>query len=417
MVWILVSAGIRSTPHRTVSGERTKTVMRKKSGAIRLYSVDEEGRFGGPECRITQIARALSVGGCEVETHVVYPVGDSERFARELAANGVPATAVNITRLSKETKILFKYLVRFPLEIFILFRLFRGRCDFVQVNGSQQFKGAIAAKLAGIPVVWVLEDALMNHVVKKICVFLAKHLADGIIVVGRKVYDYYLRGTCLELKPVTEILPPVNTAIFTPREGKLTDAAGGIEGPRVVTVSGINPTKGLEYFIGMAAELAARHPNLAFLVAAPNHNSQKRYYKALLDLVERAGLPADRFRFLGMVDDIPAFLQRADVFVCTSISESGPMAVWEAMAMGKPVVSTDVGSVSDYIKDGESGFVVPVGDSLALAEKVHMLLTDSALRARMGARAQIIAREKLDVSIAAEKYADFYRKLFTSLHV
>jgi glycosyltransferase involved in cell wall biosynthesis len=114
-----------------------------------------------------------------------------------------------------------------------------------------------------------------------------------------------------------------------------------------------------------------------------------------------------------MVDDVPSFLQSGDIFVYTSISESGPGAVWEAMSMGKAIVTTDVGSVSQYIENGKSGFVVPVKDVEALTEKVELLLGDSALRQKMGAEARLVAEKYLDLRVAAEKHASFYRQILS----
>ncbi|MDD5596364.1 MAG: hypothetical protein PHV82_00380 [Victivallaceae bacterium] len=85
----------------------------------------EEGRFGGPAHRITQVVKGLEVYGHGVKTHVVYPTGDSERFGRELAAGGIRRSALNITRLSKEKKIFLKYVIRFVPEILLLYSLFR----------------------------------------------------------------------------------------------------------------------------------------------------------------------------------------------------------------------------------------------------------------------------------------------------
>ena len=92
--------------------------MMRTVSQIRVCSVDEEGRFGGPERRITQIASALKIYG--VDTHVVYPTDDSERFGQELSKEGVSNSALNITRLSREKKVLAKYLIRFFVEVFRL---------------------------------------------------------------------------------------------------------------------------------------------------------------------------------------------------------------------------------------------------------------------------------------------------------
>ena len=68
------------------------------------------------------------------------------------------------------------------------------------------------------------------------------------------------------------------------------------------------------------------------------------------------------------------------------------MAVIEAMAAGKPVVCTRVGGVSGIVAEGETGYIVPVGDAEALAERMTRLLRDPQLRARMGQRGRARAR-------------------------
>lgn len=63
---------------------------------IRICSIDEEGRFGGPENRIVQVAKALKQHG--VDTHVVYPQYDSEKFAEELSQAEISNSALNISK-------------------------------------------------------------------------------------------------------------------------------------------------------------------------------------------------------------------------------------------------------------------------------------------------------------------------------
>ena len=93
-----------------------------------------------------------------------------------------------------------------------------------------------------------------------------------------------------------------------------------------------------------------------------------------------------------MIDDVPSFLRAADICVFTSVSEASPSTVWEAMSMGRAVVTTDVGSVSQYIRDGKSGFVVPIRDVKALAQRVELLLGNPALRRQMGTEARKSSR-------------------------
>jgi glycosyltransferase involved in cell wall biosynthesis len=79
------------------------------------------------------------------------------------------------------------------------------------------------------------------------------------------------------------------------------------------------------------------------------------------------------------------------------------------MAMGKPLVTTDVGSVNQYVEDGVSGYIVPVRDVDGLSDRVKRLLNDPSLRKRMGAAAREVAVAKLGVDAAAMKHAEIYR--------
>ena len=87
------------------------------------------------------------------------------------------------------------------------------------------------------------------------------------------------------------------------------------------------------------------------------------------------------------------------------------MTVLEAMAMEKAIVSTDVGLVSTYLKDGETGFVVPVKDPVSMAEKVKILVENPDLRESFGKKARQTVQKELDISITAGKHKAFYEKV------
>ena len=123
--------------------------------------------------------------------------GENQKI-KELSLAEIKSSALNITRLSKEKKILARYILFFPFEIFRLYLFFRKHTfDLVHVNGSYQFKVAIAAKLAGIPVVWHFNDTSMDIIVKKTCTILAGYCSSGLIVAGKRVRDYYIQGNSM----------------------------------------------------------------------------------------------------------------------------------------------------------------------------------------------------------------------------
>jgi len=86
----------------------------------------------------------------------------------------------------------------------------------------------------------------------------------------------------------------------------------------------------------------------------------------------------------GFLDDIAAVMQAIDILLLPSFWEGFGIVLIEAMAAGKPAISTDISSMPEIIVDGQTGFVVPPGDAEALAERTIKLLQDSSLRKRYG---------------------------------
>jgi glycosyltransferase involved in cell wall biosynthesis len=94
-----------------------------------------------------------------------------------------------------------------------------------------------------------------------------------------------------------------------------------------------------------------------------------------------------------------------------SLSEGISNAVLEAMAAGLPVVVTECGGMREVVDDGVDGFVVPVGDRAALAERVVALARDEGLRRRVGAAAAARARREFDISRQVAVFDRAYRSL------
>lgn len=125
---------------------------------------------------------------------------------------------------------------------------------------------------------------------------------------------------------------------------------------------------------------------------------------------------ADRLRFFGDVADVelPRFYHACDLFVFPSETpnEAFGLVQVEAMACGKPVVACNLRSGVPYVcRDGETGLLVPPGDSSRLAEAIQRLLSDKELAQRLGARAEARARQEFEESVMVERYMDLFRRL------
>jgi glycosyltransferase involved in cell wall biosynthesis len=124
-------------------------------------------------------------------------------------------------------------------------------------------------------------------------------------------------------------------------------------------------------------------------------------------MIRQRGL-AERIDLLGNRGDVPGVLASADVFVLSSSSEGFPVSILEAMAAGLPVVATDVGGVAESAVDGETGLLVPPGDPGALAAALDRLLTDGALRLRLGAAGRERARRHFDLAGFRRAHVELY---------
>ena len=102
----------------------------------------------------------------------------------------------------------------------------------------------------------------------------------------------------------------------------------------------------------------------------------------------------DRVEFVPHTDDIPNLLAQSSFLAHTADNEGCPNAVMEAMASGRAVVGTDVGDIPDLVRDGHTGYVVPVGDETMLAERMARLITDRQLCRRMGEAGRLKAEKE-----------------------
>lgn len=130
----------------------------------------------------------------------------------------------------------------------------------------------------------------------------------------------------------------------------------------------------------------------------------------LLDLTASLGLE-DFITFKGNAKDIDQRLRSASIHVLPSQTEGFPLVLIEAMTSGVPSVAYDCPyGPSDMIKDGESGFLVPLNDEAALAEKINLLIENPALRKELGFQAQIQSRR-----FSKQAVMDMWLKLFENM--
>jgi L-malate glycosyltransferase len=158
-------------------------------------------------------------------------------------------------------------------------------------------------------------------------------------------------------------------------------------------------------FLRVSAQLAVKIPNLEFLLVGDGP------LRPSLEAMARELGIADKIKFMGTRNDIPAVLAAMDVLVLPSVSESLPNVIIEAMAAGVPVVATAVGGIPELVKEGETGFLAPPGDDKQLIAALERMLASPALRTEFGERARKVAVAEYSLT----KMRDRFEGLYTSL--
>lgn len=143
----------------------------------------------------------------------------------------------------------------------------------------------------------------------------------------------------------------------------------------VGTVGRLHSVKGHRYFLEAAREVIKQYQSVTFLVIGDGELRE-----SLEEMTRVLGIKR-YVRFTGHCENIVPLYSLMDIFVIASISEGGPITLFEAMATGCAIVSTDTIGLKDVIENGRTGFLVPAGDVAAIANRIGLLLgNDNRLR-------------------------------------
>jgi len=156
----------------------------------------------------------------------------------------------------------------------------------------------------------------------------------------------------------------------------------------------IKQYKGLEYLLQAFDVVVKKYGHAKLVIAGKIDDSNSDMYRHYSMMLEQCARRADILVENGYVpvDSVSSYFAAADIVVLpyTKASQSGVLL--SAYAAGKPVVVTETGSLSETVRHGVSGFVVPPQNADALADAILQILTDSTLKEKMGAEASRLAR-------------------------
>jgi colanic acid/amylovoran biosynthesis glycosyltransferase len=204
---------------------------------------------------------------------------------------------------------------------------------------------------------------------------------------------------------VVVISEGVDTTFFTAPAADTVPAASEV---RLTSVGRLHWVKGYEYALLAVRMLLDRGHRVSYTIAGQDEGAGDAIRLARRDL----GLESV-VRLVGAVNRVGVrnLLTATDVFVLPSLSEGLCMSAVEAMSMGVPVVTTDVGGMSEAVDYGRAGLVVPTRDPWALADAVSSLVTDRSRRVELGAHGAGRARRCYDTAAKVDQLLAVFDEL------
>ena len=164
-------------------------------------------------------------------------------------------------------------------------------------------------------------------------------------------------------------------------------------GTRFLLIARLLGEKGIREYVEAAAIVRARHPATEFHLVGPADPSPDG-----IPLPEVEGWhAAGTIRYHGEAKDVRPFIAESHIYVLPSYHEGMPRTVLEAMAMGRPILTTDVPGCRETVVQAENGWLVPKADAKALAERMIWFIENRDQWERMGAASRRIAVERFDV--------------------
>lgn len=228
---------------------------------------------------------------------------------------------------------------------------------------------------------------------------------DGISCVAQAVTDDVKQRVWRHKDRVVTIYKGHDIAWYQAQPANICELGLPSDAFCVICIANARPSKGVHILLDSAKQLADL-PHVHLLLAGRDMDTEQN-----LNLAKQSGM-SERIHFLGYRQDVPELLAASAVQVQPSISGEGlPKTIIEAMAMGVPSIVTTTGGGKELLVDGESGFIVPVQDPDAIAEKIRWLYQSPEQRQKMGKLAQQRMISDFSCQTSAQQHLAFFQSL------
>jgi glycosyltransferase involved in cell wall biosynthesis len=370
---------------------------------MRILHVQRVKGTGGSERHLLFLLPALAEAGVDVRMCVLL-TGGGDQFVQDLRAAGVEVT---VRRAGPDVN---PSLVAGLVSEIRSFRPHLVHTHLVHAD----VHGQLAASVTRVPGVSSVHDTLdfyrrePFHTAGRV----VGRLAARRIAISNYVARYVERLHLAPPERVRTVHYGIDADGFarpgTERESARADLGLTADTVAVGVASRLIPGKGHDVLIDGFAIAAGDNPNLRLLVVGDGED------RAALEARAERSCPAGTVQFFGFVHDIARFMNACDAIAFPTQPEYGEgfgLAALEAMAAGRPLISTDSGPLPEINLDGVTGFVVPARSHSGFARAITDLASDPPLRARLGDAGARRARESFSLDAMVGKTMAVYSEL------
>lgn len=391
---------------------------------------------GDSPIRVVHLIEALGPGGAERLLYTNLKHLDPKRFRSTVLTLFSHAThwAEPIRRLGVRVESLncrgLRDLLTGTLRLRVWLR--RERPDLLHTHlWAASVVGRTAGQLTGIPVIssihnpehepeaWDDGSAVSlrkRRVIRALDRWTAHFGCERIVAVSEYVRQSTHRQLRFPLERTELLYNPIDVEEFqsSPASGRselLRELGLPAESIILLNVARVSPQKGLLYAIRALPLIRQRYPTAHLLSVGATTDPQ--WLARLKDEVVSLGL-TQHVHILGTRRDIPDLLRSCDLFIFPSLYEGLGIALIEAMAAGCACIATETGPLTEVVRHGVNGWLIPPRDAEKIAEAVTALLADPERREALGLAASRTALARFQPQAAADKLAQIYESVLSS---
>ncbi|EKQ67121.1 glycosyltransferase [Leptolyngbyaceae cyanobacterium JSC-12] len=288
-------------------------------------------------------------------------------------------------------------------------------CDLIYANTQKALVvGAIASILSRRPLVYHLHDIVspehFSASNRQIITTLANRVATWVIANSHASQAAFIQagGRPEKTTVIYNGFDPVPYQAASIQRERIRQELGICDRFVVGHFSRLSPWKGQHILIEALAQCPA---NVIALFVGDALFGEEAYVKQLYHQVNQLGLQ-ERIQFLGFRSDIPALMSACDLVAHTSTApEPFGRVIIEAMLCGRPVVAAAAGGAVELVQPGETGWLVPPGDSLKLAEVIHQVQTNPARSQQIAQQAQRQASQQFNLASTNHQIAELLQAI------